>query len=300
MFEENRLSIGLALPAQKRERADIDFAVQLDLVRAAEANGFSAVWVRDVPLNNPDYPDPVGHSDPFVLLAAIAATTKSIMLVTGAIVLTLRHPLHVAKAALSLQALSGGRLILGLGSGDRPTEFAVFGQSFEERKASFRTNWDILASALEHEALVPETLGGANGDFSIRPRSSSRVPMLAVGSASQSLEWISRNAVGWATYHRDYALQKDRIGLWHTAIAKTGAGFKSFSQSLNLELVDDPQSPTESINLGYRCGRIELVRHLLDLKELGVHHVMINLTEGSRPETEVIEEIGTSVLPELN
>jgi alkanesulfonate monooxygenase SsuD/methylene tetrahydromethanopterin reductase-like flavin-dependent oxidoreductase (luciferase family) len=110
---------------QEQERHDIDFGLQLKLARRADELGFSAIWVRDVPLNSPAYPDSVGHSDPWVLLGALAASTRSIALATGAIVLPLRHPLHVAKAALSMDALSSGRFILGLGSGDRPSEFAA-------------------------------------------------------------------------------------------------------------------------------------------------------------------------------
>lgn len=128
LFQPEKLSLGIVLPIQPRtikeaETTDIDFALQLDLAARADALGFAALWVRDVPLNSPAYPDPIGHSDPFVLLGALAAMTRRITLATGAIVLPLRHPLHIAKAALSLDALSGGRFLLGLGSGDRPSEF---------------------------------------------------------------------------------------------------------------------------------------------------------------------------------
>jgi luciferase-type oxidoreductase len=144
LFKNSRLTIGVVLPMQERERHDIDFGLQLELARRADELGFSAIWVRDVPLNSPTYPDPVGHSDPWVLLGALAASTQSIALATGAIVLPLRHPLHVAKAALSMDILSSGRFVLGLGSGDRPSEFAAFDRNVDDRRELFRSHWAAL------------------------------------------------------------------------------------------------------------------------------------------------------------
>lgn len=299
LFAADRLSLGLVLPLQPRLPEDIDFQVQLDFVRRAEQAGFEAIWVRDVPLNNDEYPDPVGHSDPFVLLGAIAASTSWIQLVTGAVVLTLRHPLHIAKAALSLQSLSNNRFVLGLGSGDRPSEFRAFGRDFENRKELFRRNWASLSAALgPDQTLLDEGLSPLS-EFALRPRPAVQVPMLAVGSASQSLEWIARNATGWATYHRELPIQKDRIALWHAAIAKSGDGFRSFSQSMNLDLLDDAAAPATTIELGYRCGRMELVRLLSAMREAGVHHVMFNLAPGRRGVAEVIDEIGSDVIPSI-
>jgi luciferase-type oxidoreductase len=228
LFSENRISLGIALPLQPRIASDIRFNEQIELVKLAEKFGFQAVWVRDVPLNNGRYPDPLGHSDPFVLLSAIAVSTSSIHLVTGAIVLTLRHPLHVAKAALSLQSLSGDRFVLGVGSGDRPSEFKVFDQNYDDRKVLFREKWSVLRNALDDDEIASENGEGERTKFWLRPRTEVKVAMLAVGSASQSLEWIARNSTGWATYHRDLAIQKDRIALWHKAVSKAGGGFRSF------------------------------------------------------------------------
>lgn len=116
VFAEGRLSIGLTLPMLSSGNAVADFDEQIALARLADELGFAALWVRDVPLNSSDYPDPVGHLDPWVLLGAVASHTKNIALASGAIVLTLRHPLHIAKGAISVNTLSRGRFILGLGS----------------------------------------------------------------------------------------------------------------------------------------------------------------------------------------
>ncbi|MEZ2130204.1 MULTISPECIES: TIGR03571 family LLM class oxidoreductase [unclassified Sinorhizobium] len=300
LFEPDRLSLGLVLPMQSRQQQKIDLSRQIALAQKADRLGFSALWVRDVPLNSRDYPDPIGHSDPWVLLGALAVSTSRIHLVTGAIVLPLRHPLHIAKAALSMNDLSSGRFVLGLGSGDRPSEFALFGRDFDARKELFRINWTHLAAALGERGDVLDAEGIPQPMFELLPRLvASQVPMLAVGSATQSLEWIARNAIGWATYHRPFAAQRDRIALWRRAVAKTTDEFRSFSQAMALELVDDPDTPAEDINLGYRLGRHALVRILRELRGTDVHHVMFNLTDSPRPVEEVLDEIAAEVMPAI-
>jgi luciferase-type oxidoreductase len=244
--------------------------------------------------------NPAGHSDPWVLLGALAQATTAIQLVTGAVVLPLRHPLHIAKSASSMNALSGGRFVLGLGSGDRPSEFAVFGKDFERRKESFRGNFTRLAAALEPGGKIFDEQGRVQPAFEIRPSTAHKaIPLVVVGSASQSLEWIARNAVGWATYYRPLAVQADRIGLWKTAVGKVTTEFRSFSQSMVLELVDSPDATTEPLSLGIRTGRKGLIRYLREIGDLGANHVMFNLVAGARPAQEVLQEIASEVMTEI-
>lgn len=297
LFTAGRLSLGIVLPMQSREQRDVDLSRQLMLARQADELGFAALWLRDVPLNSPDYPDPVGHADPWVLAGALAAVTNRIEIATSAIVLPLRHPLHVAKAALSLNDLSGGRFTLGLGSGDRPPEYALFGRDFEGRKDRFRQNWQRVAAALGKDRAVLGEAGELQSNFELLPPvEKHRVPMVAVGSSSQSLEWIARNAEGWMTYHREFPVQKDRIGLWKNAVAKSTGEFRSFSQAMVLELLDDPLAPATPAGLGYRAGRQALISLLEELREADVHHVAFNLA-GSRQIEQVLAELSSDVLP---
>ncbi|WP_207462046.1 TIGR03571 family LLM class oxidoreductase [Azospirillum sp. SYSU D00513] len=301
MFGDGGLSLGFVLPVASPPDRPVDWREQLALAALADRLGFAGLWVRDVPLNSPAYPDPIGHSDPWTLLGALAARTERIALLTGAVVLPLRHPLHVAKAALSVDALSGGRFLLGLGAGDRAFEFAAFGRDRETRRDIFRDGWRRVAAALGPEAaVIPDIAGEETVRLEMRPRPLfGRIPMLAVGSAAQPLEWIARNAAGWATYHRPFPAQRDRIGLWKAAVTKAGGPFRGFSQTMALDLREDPHAPAEEIELGYRLGRNALVDALHGLRAIGVHHVMFNLSRTSRPAAEVMEELACEVMPGL-
>jgi len=100
-----------------------DMTRHLERARMADDLGFSALWLRDVPFNVPSFGDAGQVFDPFVYLGALAASTREIALGVASVVLPLRHPAHTAKAAASVDVLSGGRLLLGVASGDRPEEY---------------------------------------------------------------------------------------------------------------------------------------------------------------------------------
>lgn len=296
VFVPGRLTVGLMTPMAGSPGDLADLALAQQHARLADALGFAALWTRDVPLMIPQGSanETAALDDPFLWLAALAAATERIALATGAIVLPLRHPLHVAKAALSLDRISHGRLLLGLGSGDRPEEFARFGADLDTRDVAFREHWSAVHAALAPAPAVdPE-------QYRVLPPPQARIPMLAVGSARQSLQWIAGHADGWASYHREEDRQQGRIALWHMAQDQRSPGLrKPFIQSVQLDLLDDPAAPLDAIELGLRTGRHALAAYLERMRGLGVAHVLFNLHRGARPAGEVLHEIGAEILPRI-
>lgn len=119
----------------------------VDVAQRAEALGFYSVWVLDrllYPLNPiSKYPGnwrgeiPIAMQttyEPLTVLAFVAAATKTILLGTSVLVASYRSPVLTAKMAATLDQLSGGRLILGLGAGWSSDEFDAVGQTFHERQ----------------------------------------------------------------------------------------------------------------------------------------------------------------------
>jgi luciferase-type oxidoreductase len=188
---DRHLSLGVTLPIREVEGPAVDFMQQVEFATAAERLGFSAVWVRDVPLNGPWYPEAFGHPDPIAMLGAIAARTSRIALGTAATVLTLRHPLHIAKAAISLDHLSHGRFVLGLGSGDRREEFAAFGTDPKNHKEVYRCHWTQLAAALERPPRIALSwpIHQRLLNFAPQPR-----PTFQSWQSAPAARWIARNA----------------------------------------------------------------------------------------------------------
>ncbi len=154
VFQPGRMTLGLMFPIEAYGLTSWDMPTmegQVELAKRAEELGFAALWCRDVPLRDPNFGDVGQIYDPWVWLGYITAHTRDIALATGSIILPLRHPLHVAKAAASVDQLSGGRLILGVASGDRPIEIPAFGQDHATRGARFRDSYTYFRRALEEE-----------------------------------------------------------------------------------------------------------------------------------------------------
>lgn len=119
----------------------------------AERLGFDTAWIAQHHFNR----DEGGQPSPFVFLANVAAVTSRIRLGTGIVTLPLDEPVRVAEDAVVLDALSGGRLELGLGSGGTASSFAAFDLNSAERGAIFGRKVETLRRALRGEAL-----GGGN------------------------------------------------------------------------------------------------------------------------------------------
>ena len=301
MFAEGRLTLGLFVPIEAYQGSIPTMEDHLGRARCAERLGFAALWVRDVPLYDPSFGDVGQIYDPWVYLGCLAMHTRTIALATGSIVLPLRHPLHVAKAAASVDQLSGGRLVLGVGSGDRPVEFPAFGLDANKRGDRFRDSFMVLRRVLEAPLPDIESPLGSLHDMDLLPKPvTGRLPLFVTGSSRQSMEWIAEQSDGWITYPRPLAPQSDVIASWKRFAAESAPGqFKPFVQSLYIDLADDRHETPTPIHLGFRLGSTVLIDMLKQLEARGVNHVILNLKYGKRPAREVVEELGEEVMPEF-
>ena len=300
VYKENQLTLGIGVPIEAYQSPVPSMQNQIELIQRAENGGFAAVWCRDVPLLDPSFGDAGQMYDPWVWLGYVAAHTKSIALGTGSIILPLRRPIDLAKAATSVDQLSNGRLILGVASGDRPVEYSVYDVPFESRDQSFRDtfaliqatshkpdNWDNQQSVQSRKVdLLPKCYAGD-------------LPLFVTGNSRQSIEWIAEHAAGWLMYPRQISHQSMVLEQWRTALLETEQPFKPFSQSLYIDLMEKPDTPASPIHLGYRFGTNHLIAHLEQLRDIGVNHVTFNIRFSSRPVPEVLDELIEFVIPQF-
>ena len=124
----------------------------LEQIEAAERLGFASAWVAQHHFHEAEG----GLPSPFVLLGAAAQRTRRIGLATGVITLPMEDPVRVAEDAAVLDAISGGRAQIGLGSGGNPNSFPAFGADFAERGSTFGAKLETLETLWRGE----ETAGG--------------------------------------------------------------------------------------------------------------------------------------------
>ena len=124
--------------------------------------------------------------------------------------------------------------------------------------------------------------------------------MLVTGHSRQSLDWIARESAGWVNYPRAPKMQRLIVEDWRMEVMKQcGSVYKPFTQSLYIDLSENPSTPPTPIQLGFRLGRDHLRALLESLVEIGVDHVILNLKYGKRPAVEVIEELGTHIVAQF-
>jgi alkanesulfonate monooxygenase SsuD/methylene tetrahydromethanopterin reductase-like flavin-dependent oxidoreductase (luciferase family) len=198
------LRVGIMLPSRETAMTGKHDARGLvEFARAAEEAGFDSVWVGDSLLART-------RAEPLSILAAVAAVTERVALGTAALIAPLRHPLLAASQAATVDQLSGGRLILGLGSGaqlpESRREFDAVGTPFAGRGARLD---DTIT-------LWRETWSGQGEFADALPAAGAGGPpvWLAGGDTTKVIERVSATYDGWLPYLPDvnaYARAWDRI-----------------------------------------------------------------------------------------
>lgn len=304
-----RLTVGIELPfdndwspagearrlADGRARGVPDLSAQAELVRRADDLGFAAIWMRDVPVFDAvNMGDAGSVYDVFTLLGYFAGLTRKIALGTAAVVLPIRHPLMTAKAAASVDVLSGGRLILGVASGDRPVEYPLLGLDFERRGEAFREAVVYLRAAWQPGGLPVNGERIPGLDLLPRPTQPT-IPIVVAGQARQDDNWLAAHVDGRFVYPGSVEKMAAQAESWREATFAQG----SFISAFHLDLLPDVDASAVPIRFGARVGRKALIAHLEALAAVGVDHIAINLRQSERPPAEVIEELASDVMPAL-
>ena len=236
--------------------------------------------------------------DPFVYLGLLAGATQDIALATGSIILPLRHPAHVAKAAASADQLSGGRLILGVASGDRPDEYPALNMNYPDRGARFRESFDYIRAVAGDFPVHQNSHGTLPGGMDMLPKPvAGRIPMLITGGSQQDPDWIAAHSDGWITYPRGADAQGRLVADYRVRSEAAGAPVKPVSQSLYIDLVNDPGAAPSPIHLGFRSGVDYLKSYLSALEQLGINHVAINLRFNEADVEDTLMRLADELLP---
>ena len=302
VFKPGQLSIGLVVPLETYAHSAVpDMAAHLQRAELAEKLGFSALWLRDVPFDVPSFGDAGQLYDPFVYLGLLAGRTRQIALGVSSIILPLRHPAHVAKAAASADALSDGRLILGVASGDRPEEYPALGMPFADRGERFRQSFDYIRHMAEPSAAFDNAFGNPAGGMNMLPKPvGGKLPMLITGGSQQDPEWLARHGDGWMIYPRDPAVQARVIGDWRERLDAAGRPDQPVMQPLYIDLAEDPATLPQPIHLGFRLGLDYLCAYLRTLRQIGVNHVALNLRFNRADIETTLERLADAILPEFH
>ncbi|MCW2643119.1 MAG: hypothetical protein JWP76_5425 [Dactylosporangium sp.] len=174
------MDIGIGLP----NTLTVSGPAMVDWARRAEERGFTTLATIDR-IVYPSY-------DSLTTLAVAAGATSRIGLLTDILLAPLYPPVWLAKATASLDAMSGGRLTLGLGVGGRPDDFAAMDRPFERRGRLMDQTLDTL-----HRAWAGESVTGDQLPVGPAPAAGNRLPVLIGGTSDAAVQRTVKYAEGW-------------------------------------------------------------------------------------------------------
>jgi probable F420-dependent oxidoreductase len=176
-----------------------------ELAVAAEEAGFDAISATDHPFPSDEWLAAGGHHafDPFVALAFIGARTSRIRLLTNLAVAGYRNPYLAAKAAASVDVLSGGRLTLGVGAGYLAAEFEVLGADHSGRGPRFDAALTAMRAAWTGERARPDRYYPADGHTALpRPVQRPHPPIWIGGNSRRARRRAAEHAQGWMPFQQ--------------------------------------------------------------------------------------------------
>jgi probable F420-dependent oxidoreductase len=212
------LKVGIQLPEVERQ---VRWAEVLEIARLAEDAGFDSLWVGDHLLyRRPGETAPRGPWECWSMLAALAAATSRVSLGPLVACTSFHNPAMLAKKAATVDEISGGRLILGLGAGWNEAEYRAFGFPFDRRISRFEEAFTIIRSLLQDGAIDFVGQFYAARDCELVPRGPRpHGPPLMIGSTGERMLRIALPHVqAWNAWYADHDNQPDRLVATHELV----------------------------------------------------------------------------------
>jgi probable F420-dependent oxidoreductase len=264
--------VGIQLPEVERE---VRWPEYLAMARAAEEVGFDSIWIGD----HLFYEQPErGPWEAWTLLAALAAVTERVELGPLVACAAFHPPGLLAKMAATIDEVSGGRFILGLGAGWNAREFAAFGLPFDRRVSRFAEAFAILQGLLAGERVSLDGEFHTADDTVLLPRPQRRVPLMIGSNGPRMLSIALPHADRWNTWYRDYGNTPEGFAALNAEISqaaeKAGRDPAEIKRSACARVIVDPDDPeraieTEVVTLdGFRA-------HVQALGEAGADEVIV-------------------------
>jgi probable F420-dependent oxidoreductase len=195
------LRVGVQLPEVERE---VRWPEVRAIAQAVEGCGFDSFWLGDHLLYRGDARPERAPWDVWTQLAALAAVTSRARLGPLVAATAFHAPGTLARAAASVDEISGGRLVLGIGAGWNEDEFDAFGFPFDRRVSRFAESFEVVRRLLAGERV---TLSGAFVSVEeavLLPRPARRVPLMVGANGERMLSIALPHADAWNTWYVPY------------------------------------------------------------------------------------------------
>lgn len=306
------MKLGVFLPISGRA-AGPDTLIQA--ARSAEAQGFDAVWSADRVVTpwkiDTMYPYSENHEfivppdrpflDSLTCLAFLAGCTEKIMLGISVLVLPYRHPLYWARAAASIEQLSRGRLIMGVGVGWMEEEFAALSVSFKDRGRVTNEQLEIVSGLWTEEHIDFDGQYYHLHDLAFYPKPVPRTPIWVGGEGAAAQRRAAKYGDAWFPYFIDTTPAELRAGYDNVLRLAGEAGRDPRQiQLTSCHPIEVTKQAVPQDERRLRGTPEQLIDALRAYRDIGVEHMALQFMVPRWPDrVEQIERFAREVMPHV-
>jgi probable F420-dependent oxidoreductase len=276
-----------------------------EFVTAAEGAGIDGIGFTDHPAPSDKWLNAGGHDafDPFAALAFCAALTERILLIPNIVVLPYRNPFIVAKTIATIDALSGGRFILGTATGYLRAEYNALGVDYDERNDLFDEAVEVMNGIWTEDNFAFTGRHFEARGQTANPKPAKRPPLWIGGNSKLSRRRVARYGDGWCPFPAPKVLARTT----KTPGLETVEDLQGMLDHLWTEVEAAGREPAD-IDVAFFCpeggnpgqpdfdasAKLEAVD---DLAQRGVTWTSVGLPSGDlSAAVEAMEEFGTTVI----
>lgn len=303
------MKFGIVIPLHR----DTDALVNLELARKAEMLGFDSVWISDHVVLPTKYQGRFSKVlyDPFVILASIAAKTKRVSLGTSVIIVPYRNPIDVAKMVSTIDVLSDGRVVFGVGPGWMEEEFDVLGIPFNER--GLRTDEYIHIFKELWEKDEPRFEGKFYSFSKIRfypkPIQKPHPPIWIGGISKKAIVRAVELGNGWHPVWLSPDQMEEKIRYLRSVAKEKKRNLDNFVFSIRNRLrilkTTEVKKPDFSESRGqytfsFHGTKEEIIDNIRQFESIGVSHIIFDLdVENDNEMFKTLEKFAEDIMPAL-
>ena len=195
------MKVGVQLPEAERV---VHWPEYLAMARAAEEVGFDSIWLGDHLLYRGDGREERGPLEVWTLLAALAAVTERATIGPLVACASFHPPGLIAKMAATVDDVSGGRLVLGLGAGWNEVEYRAFGLPYDHRVSRFEESFGIVRRLLAGERVTLDGRFWQAEELVLMPPHERRIPLMIGSNGERMLSIALPHVDWWNTWYASY------------------------------------------------------------------------------------------------
>ena len=271
------IRVGIQLPEVERV---VRWPEYREMIRVAEENGFDSVWLGDHLLYRGDGRPERGPWEAWTMLAALAAETERVEFGPLVACAGFHPPAVLAKMAATIDEISGGRFILGLGAGWNQPEFDAFGIPFDRRAARFEEALAIIAPLIAGGRVTHHGAFHHVDDAALLPAPTRPVPLMIGSVGDRVLRAALPTAAWWNTWFDWFGNSADGFATLNGRISRlcsdVGRDQTTLKRSACLLVVTDPDAGERPRPVEYSAATVvDVLARIREMRDAGADEVIL-------------------------